>query len=102
MTRLEQLEKFLEEEPNDPFNLYALALELLKSNPEKALLLFNRLLHEFENYIPTYYTLASYYIDMDETEKARTILEKGIEKARSQQDAKALRELQSALNGLME
>ena len=34
--RLEQLRNFYEEEPNDPFNVYALATELLKFDLQAA------------------------------------------------------------------
>jgi lipoprotein NlpI len=42
--RLEQLRNFYEEEPNDPFNAYALATELLKFDLQAARQLFEELL----------------------------------------------------------
>jgi Cytochrome c biogenesis factor len=42
--RIDLLKKFIEEDPSDPFNVYALALEYIESNPEKAKELFEQLL----------------------------------------------------------
>lgn len=101
MSRLEQLLKFLEEDPDDPFNIYALALEYQKLDPEKALVLFNLLLEEHANYVPTYYHLGKLYEETGERDKAITVFEKGVEKARIQNEFKALRELRSALDELI-
>ena len=52
--RIKQLEKFYEEDPLDPFNAYALALEYLHSEPQKSRLLFESLLQGHAEYLPTY------------------------------------------------
>ena len=36
MDRLGQLKQFVAEEPDDPFNAYALALEYLKTDPKES------------------------------------------------------------------
>ena len=97
MSRLHQLLKFLEEEPNDPFNIYALALEYQKIDQEKALAFFQLLTEEHADYVATYYHLGKLHEELGNKEEAIRILETGIEKARTCQDYKALRELQSAL-----
>jgi tetratricopeptide (TPR) repeat protein len=99
--RLEALQKFLEEDPTDPFNWYALALEYAKSDKEKALVLFDKLLADFDHYIPTYYHAAHLYMQLGETEKAVAIFEKGIARASMQNDLKAAKELKSALDELL-
>lgn len=96
--RLQQLFTFLEEEPDDPFNLYAIALEYLKNQDEKALQYFEKLLQEHPDYVATYYHAAQLYLDLDMKEKAEQTYEKGIEKAKDQQNVLALRELQNAYN----
>ena len=101
MTRLEQLQQFLKEDPNDPFNLYALALEYLKSDSKEAHRLFDELLSYHPDYLPTYYTAGKRFADDGLVEKATKIFEDGIIKAREQQQAKTVRELQSALNELL-
>jgi tetratricopeptide (TPR) repeat protein len=97
MSRLHQLLKFLEEEPNDPFNIYALALEYQKIDQVKALAFFQVLTEEHADYVATYYHLGKLHEELGNKEEAIRIFELGIEKARSCRDNKALRELQSAL-----
>jgi tetratricopeptide (TPR) repeat protein len=99
--RLEALQKFLEEDPTDPFNWYALALEYAKSDREKALILFEKLLADFDQYIPTYYHAAHLYLQLGQTEKAIQTFQQGIAKAGMQNDLKAVKEMKSALDELM-
>ncbi|RAV97825.1 tetratricopeptide repeat protein [Pseudochryseolinea flava] len=101
MTRLEQLQQFLKDDPSDPFNVYALALEYQKSNQEEAIRLFDELLINHSDYLPTYYTAGKLFASTGEVQKATTIFEHGIAKAREQQQHKTVRELQSALNELL-
>ncbi|MBL0743596.1 tetratricopeptide repeat protein [Chryseolinea lacunae] len=95
-SRLEQLEQFYTDDPSDPFNLYALALEYQKTDGAKSIALFNRLTEEHADYIPTYYHLGKAYQEAGERESALKVFEKGIEKARRHNDLKALRELHAA------
>ena len=55
MNRLLQLQKFYEEDPNDPFNLYGLALEISKNDREQGYTLFQQLISGFPDYVPAYY-----------------------------------------------
>lgn len=96
MTRLEQLKQFLEEDPNDPFNLYSLALEYLKTDPQQTVQLFETLVSRHHNYLPTYYHFGKLCHELGDREKALDILAQGIALAREQNATKALRELQSA------
>jgi tetratricopeptide (TPR) repeat protein len=99
--RIEQLEKFYEEDPLDPFNSYALALEYLHSNPRRSRSLFEALLAKHKDYLPTYYHAARLYQDLGERAKAIRTYEDGVALARRLNDAKALRELQSAYDEMM-
>lgn len=101
MTRLEQLQQFLKDDPNDPFNLYALALEYLKSDPKEAHRLFDELLAHHDDYLPSYYTAGKFFASDGLIDKATKTFEHGIAKAREQQQMKTIRELQSALNELL-
>jgi tetratricopeptide (TPR) repeat protein len=98
MERVGQLEQFLKEEPEDPFNYYALALEYLKTDTPKALVLFKTLLQSFPEYLPTYYPYAHLLIDLGQKQEAEGLFEKGKEVALKKNDQKTLRELQSAYN----
>lgn len=95
-TRLEQLRQFLKEDPNDPFNLYALALEYLRlAETDEARRYFELLLKEHADYLPTYYHAAKFYETLDMTDEALRLLKKGMELARTQHQDKTLRELKS-------
>ena len=101
LDRLKQLEHFYEEDPRDPFNLYALALEYLKSDPSKTRELFDMLLAQHADYLPTYYHAGKLYEYLGEIEKAAAIFGKGIELAKRMNDTKAQRELRSAYDEMM-
>lgn len=100
--RIEQLKKMMQEEPNDPFYVYAFALEHLLTNKPEARRLMLQVASNHPNYLPVYYQLATLYLETDEVSAAETILEKGISLAREQKNAKALHELQNLLNNLIE
>jgi len=99
--RLEQLLRFLQETPEDPFLLYAIATEYIDEAPEKALQYFDRLSHDHPNYVPTYYHLAHLYIEMNDLPMAKNVFEKGISIAQQQGDQHALSELQNAYQNFL-
>ena len=99
--RIQQLEAFAHEDPQDPFNLYALALEHAKSDRRKAIDIYNQLLKTHPDYVPTYYQLGKLHIEFSENERALEVFDKGIRITREQKDHKALRELQSARQELL-
>lgn len=96
--RIEQLLEFLKNDPNDPFTRYALATEYRNTEPEKSLAYFEELLKDHPDYLPTYYHAAHLYIDFHKDEEAEQLFKDGIELAKKQEDALALRELQNAYN----
>lgn len=100
-SRIQQLEGFVNEDPTDPFNLYALALEHSKSDGRKAIDIFNQLLKSHPDYIPTYYQLGKLYIDCSENEKALGVFDLGIKITADKKDYKSQRELQSARQELL-
>lgn len=90
---LEKLLVFYEEDPHDPFNLYALALEYQKTDVRESAELLERLLQDFPDYLPTYYHAAQFFSNSQRSEKAREIYEKGIQVATKQHNAKIQQEL---------
>lgn len=100
--RLTQLLSFLEETPDDPFILYALALEYKSSDREGALHYFTRLLTDHPDYLPTYYQAAQFYEETNHIPKALEMYRKGIDLATRQQDAATRKELQAAFDLLRE
>ncbi len=102
MTRLQQLQRFLLDDPNDPFNLYALALEYQKSDVQKSKALFQKLIAEHPKYIATYYHFGKLLQEMNALKDAQNVFENGIQYAQELNELKALRELRAALQELEE
>ncbi len=98
--RIKMLLAGVKEEPNDPFYPYGLALEFLASDSQKAAEILEKLLQTHPDYLPTYYTAAKLF-SISNSKRAIAILEAGLALAKAQKNAKALREIQSALDELM-
>jgi hypothetical protein len=99
--RIKQLQQFYEEDPSDPFNLYALALEYMKTEPEQTRQLFEMLLASHATYLPVYYQAARFFLEYGDRPKAMETYENGIALAKKLNDTKAQRELQSAYDEMM-
>jgi Tfp pilus assembly protein PilF len=99
--RIKQLQQYCDEDPSDPFNIYALALEYRNVDPLKARELFDALLRHHSTYLPTYYHAAKFFQEQGENSKAVGIYEVGIALAKKLKDDKTLRELRSAYDELM-
>ncbi|CAG4998573.1 hypothetical protein DYBT9275_02027 [Dyadobacter sp. CECT 9275] len=99
---LENLLTFYEEDPGDPFNIYALALEYLKFDLSRSEALFSRLLKDFPEYLPTYYHAASFYSEQHHTALAEEIYKKGITLALEQKNVKAHQELTRAFRNFLD
>lgn len=94
--RIALLEKYILEEPENPFNQYALAMEYYEEMPGEALKLLLKLSQNYGNYLPTYFKLAHLLWELELWNQAETAFEKGIALAVEQNDNKALSELRSA------
>ncbi len=97
--RVEYLLNLLKNDPKDAFTKYALALEYQKNDKETAGTLFEELLLEQPDYLPTYYQAAHLFIELDELEKAKEIFEEGIK--RSTKDLKNQAELRNAYQNFL-
>ncbi len=93
--RINLLRKYVGEDPGEPFNRYALALELANEEPDEAIPILLTLLQDSPFYIPTYYQAATLLIEQNRIEEAKIVLEKGIVICRQSNDHKTLRELKS-------
>lgn len=98
---LNQLLTFYNEDPNDAFNIYALATEYKKTNVPEALRLYLLLMQNHPNYLATYYHLAKLYEALQDRPSAITTYEKGIACATAQQSHHALKELKNAYQELL-
>lgn len=95
-SRIQQLLRFLEEDPDDAFTQYALALEYRKTEPAKAAELFSELISRHPDYLPAYYMAAMLQAEMGKVAEAIGLLEKGIALATRLKDYSTLRELNEA------
>ena len=99
MSRLEELEKMLEESPDDPFIIYALAREYeLQAGTMQALLMYEHLVTNYPSYIATYYHYARLLYKAGNRNEAIKLLEKGIENGLKEKDHHAVSEMRGLLN----
>jgi len=95
------LKKLIEDQPSEPFNRYALAMEYKKTNNHKqALDIFNQLTEESPDYIATYFHYGSILEEVGQPQKALEIYRLGIEKSKVQGEQHAMSELKNALLNL--
>lgn len=99
--RINQLLAFLEEDPNDAFTIYALAMEYTKTDIEKALFYYEQLIKNHTNYTGTYYHLAQLYADLGEVKEAQKIYKEGIEVCKQENDKHALQELEKTYQSFL-
>ena len=96
INRLEILRQFVEEEPQDAFNHYALATELLKTDKNESKEIFEYLIQHHADYLPTYYHLGALYVELGENDAAEQTYLQGIELAKNLKNEKTLKELKGA------
>ena len=100
--RLETLQQFHEEDPEDPFTRFALAAEHLKiGETDRALDFLEVLREENPAYIGTYYHLGKLYERLGRDAEARTTYEQGIQVAREASDPHSRSELEAARRQLL-
>lgn len=99
---LQNLQEFHKEDPQDPFNIYGLAIEYLKTDTKKTRELFEELLQNNEEYIPTYYHAAALYLAIGDNELAENTYKKGIEMATKLNKNHALNELKRAYQSFLD
>ncbi len=99
--RIEQLLNFLQDDPNDPFTIYALTTEFRNSDKQKAMAYYEQLLAEHESYVGTYYHAAKLYEELGQNDMAARIYKKGMLISRQQGNMHAFSELQQAYNKMM-
>ena len=96
--RIKMLEQFIADDPNDPFNHYALALELMQADKVRAKEIFDQLITSHPEYVPSYYQAALLYLELSLNEEAVKIIKQGMAAARKQNNTKAASELRSLLD----
>lgn len=101
--RIAQLESFLVASPDDPFTLYALAHEYVKEGDDAtARTYFDRTLAADPKYVGVFYHYGALLERTGEPDAAVKMYERGIEIARGAREARALAELNAALQALQD
>ncbi len=96
-SRLEQLQNFVLESPEDPFLHYAIAQEYHKANQfELAEEKYQYLTEQHPKYVATYFHFGALLHKTGRKENALEMYSKGIQIAREIGDSHALSELQSS------
>jgi tetratricopeptide (TPR) repeat protein len=96
-SRLQTLLQFAEENPNDPFIIFALAKEYEKQQDlDTALSQYLQLTREHPDYVGTYYHLGKLYEAKESFSDAFFTYKKGMDVAKAQGDQHALSELAGA------
>ena len=96
--RKNQLLSMLENEPEDVFLNYALAMELLSENNfEKAKQQLEKVLQLNKDYLPCYYQLGQVFEKLALNDEAILTYTNGLELAQKQQNTKAMGELKEAI-----
>jgi hypothetical protein len=101
LERIELLKGYCKEEPGNPFNFYALALEYRESDKPAAAELFDFVLSNFPNYLPVYFPAAHFFYEEDDLLKAKQVFESGLALAYDLQDEKAKKELANAYQNFL-
>jgi len=101
MSRRQQIEALLKDEPDDTFLNYALAKELVSEGDSVAgIAVFDRVLELNPDYVPAYFQKAQTLAGDGEIEAARDVLAQGIEVAQRIGDSHAAGEMTAYLDTL--
>lgn len=100
-TRLEVLQTFLADDPDDSFNHYAIALEYVSLKQyDNAIKKFQELITLDQNYVPAYHQLGLLLGSMGRKDEALRTFEQGIQIAALVGDTHAQQEMQEAMDAL--
>ncbi|MBP6335761.1 MAG: hypothetical protein KA444_09845 [Bacteroidia bacterium] len=101
ITRIEVLKKYLNEDPQDSFIRYALALELFNINElQESENLFRSLLYDDPEYLAAYYQYGKLLEIIQNFKSASEIYTKGILVAKKHNNQQTLNELKAALESI--
>jgi len=102
MNRIEVLRGFLNDNPDDSFSRYALALEYIKlGRNDEALREFESVVKNDPGYVATYYQLGQLYQKLGQKHEAEKTLRTGITVAAKAGDEHTRSELEAALETLL-
>jgi len=101
--RLDKLLEMLEKQPSDAFLLYAVGFEYEAAGQNgQAMDYYTTILEQEPDYLPVYYQAGLLQANLGNDDKARELLESGIELAKKQKDRKTENELRMAREDMEE
>jgi tetratricopeptide (TPR) repeat protein len=101
MSRKEQIEEMLKDDPQDTFLRYALAMENDKvGQHDQALQLFTALTNDNPPYVPAFFMAGQMLARLDRISESREFLRTGIDQARAQGNLHAAGEMSEFLSSL--
>jgi predicted Zn-dependent protease len=101
MTRIDAIKKIVEQQPNDPFPRYGLAMEYKNAGrADEAHAAFAELEARHPDYVAQYLMHGNLLASMQRIDEARGVYQRGLVAARKKGDGHAAGELQGALDGL--
>ncbi len=102
-TRIEQLKSFLEQDPDDTFTRFALALEYLKTDSStEAEEIFTDIVKNDPDYSGVYYHLGKLYQNTGRYEEALRIFTDGLAVCSKKRELHAMNELRQATDELLD
>jgi Tfp pilus assembly protein PilF len=101
LSRKEQLQALLAEDPTDPFVRYGLAMEWLsEGNLQTVVRCLEELMQLHPEYVPAYLQAGQVLVRLDQEEQARQIYRAGIAQAQKQGDRHAADEMERFLDAI--
>ncbi len=98
MSRIEELEKMLDQNPDDPFLIYALAREYeARQSTMQAVLMYEHLVTNYSDYIATYYHYARLLYNGGNRLEGMRLIKQGIEAGTKAKDMHAVGEMKGLL-----
>ena len=102
-SRIDQIKKLLEENRQDEFLSYALAMEYWNTGDSaNAVLQFESLKRDHPEYLALYYQLGKLYIEVNRCDAAIRDLTTGLNVARDQNDQKTFNEIEMLIEDINE
>ena len=99
MSRLEPVRKMLQDDPDDLFLNFALAMEYLKAGqPEEALTQLARVRELDPDHVPAYLQAGQAFVALGRKEEAKTVLGEGIAAAERKGDHHAADQMRNMRN----
>lgn len=100
--RIDEINRMIQDDSEDPFLWYLLGLEYEKIGAmKKTRNIFQRLLSRHPEYLPVYYQAAHLFWEMGYLEETRDIFTRGIALAQKNNDIKTEMELKNAFQNFL-